>query len=165
MPWARKTVLPRITAMGLDSAYLKRLTALLTINVCVILSFIPPPPLSHSPFCWSKFYPDCVLFSLSLSLSLFPSHTFSCYIIVHSSVQAVADLIDGDTVGRELSSTLTSLGRDPVPNVRLNVARTVEKLLPKADASWVNARLIYLPFFTCSSFTIITIISIIFTFT
>ena len=51
MPWARKTVLPRITAMGLDSAYLKRLTALLTINVCVILSFIPPPPLSHSPFC------------------------------------------------------------------------------------------------------------------
>ena len=76
-----------------------------------------------------------VFFFLSLSLSLFPSHTFSCYIIVHSSVQAVADLIDGDTVGRELSSTLTSLGRDPVPNVRLNVARTVEKLLPKADAS------------------------------
>lgn len=78
LPWAKKSIVPRLAAMGSDAAYLKRLTTLFAIN-------------------------------------------------------AIADQVDSEVICKDLGSVVAALAKDPVPNVRLNVARTIAKLTAKPD--------------------------------
>ncbi len=47
--------------------------------------------------------------------------------------QALSDLAEADSIARDFVPVLTTLSKDTVPNVRLNVARTIERLTPRAD--------------------------------
>ena len=59
-------------------------------------------------------------------------------LFLSDSLQALSDLVEADIVGRELAAIVVTLAKDGVPNVRLNVARTIERLLPKADQQYVS---------------------------
>ncbi len=97
VPWFKKSILPRVIAMGAEKTYLSRLTTLFVI-------------------------------------------------------MTVGPIVDGESNTKEFLPALIRLAKDPVPNVRFNAARAIQKLMPKLDKGyvrvWVSRRLGSVPVVT-----------------
>ncbi len=59
--------------------------------------------------------------------------------------QVLADVLSQQTVVDQFLPVMLELGKDPVPNVRFNVAKTLQKVGHVFDAKWV-------PFFIIECF-------------
>lgn len=53
------------------------------------------------------------------------------------AVQSLADAVAQNALQTQLLPLVLALARDPVPNVRFNVAKTLQALIPKMEASTV----------------------------
>ena len=56
-------------------------------------------------------------------------------------MQALADVLQGDVLQTVLVPPVLGLAEDPVPNIRFNVCKTLQKLVPHVDGSCVSSQI------------------------
>merc|ERR1719223_2503125 len=83
--WAASTILPELSATASHASFLRRMTALIT-------------------------------------------------------VQVLGTVVTPEILNLQLVALITKLAQDPVPNIRFNAAKTLQKLIPRIDAGVVTAQ-------------------------
>lgn len=67
--------------------------------------------------------------------------TVRLFCIVYTFSQALAPVVGADVISNTFSPLVLKMAQDPVANVRFNVAKTLEVLIPYLDAASVSGRI------------------------
>ncbi|KAJ3329701.1 protein phosphatase 2, regulatory subunit A, partial [Blyttiomyces sp. JEL0837] len=109
--WAKQTIIPKVLAMGQHSNYLYRMTTIFAITVSV----------KEAGFLLS----NLTIVAAVISNLLLPPPS-----------QTLSHAVNAEVLKEYIVPTISSMTTDPIPNIRFNVAKSMEQIIPllrKAD--------------------------------
>ncbi|KAJ3028266.1 hypothetical protein HDV00_010537 [Rhizophlyctis rosea] len=127
--WAKQAIIPKILEMGRHSNYLYRMTTVFALTVSMSVSDYPSA--TPIPMDWFRSTPFLSMPGARVLTYVTSSPCFAN--------QGLAQAATPEVLKDLIIPTVTQLASDPIPNIRFNVAKSLEVIGPLAKKHGVDA--------------------------